>query len=187
MMSDKNLFDQLRDKLGSLYAAGDYTAARELVEKNEPDFPDQSARTTLWKMCLLNLEGRLEETLTIFRHGLDNGLWWAENQFLDSDFDPVRGLPAFKELVAESAQRWEQERRQIKREHVLVLPDAATDRPYPLIIVLHGHNANKETDLERWEVARRQGWAVLSAQSTQPLYPGAYCWDNPVTGLQDIL
>jgi predicted esterase len=186
-MSDRDSFDQLRDKLGSLYAAGDYTVARELVEKNEPNFPDKLARTTLWKMCLLSLEGRLEAAMSTFRQGLDNGLWWAESQFIDTDLDSLRELPKFQELVLESVQRWDEERKHIKREHILLLPDAATERPCPLIIALHGHNANKETDLERWDAARRLGWAVLSAQSTQPLFPGSYCWDDPVTGLQDIL
>jgi len=186
-MSDRASFNQLRDNLMSLYAAGDYAAALELVEKNEQIFPDMSARTTFWKMCLLSLEGRLEDALSTFRQGLQDGLWWAESQFIDTDLDPLRDLPEFKELVLESVQRWEQEHKHINREHILVLPDALSSPPWPLLITLHGRNGDKETALEQWEVARGLGWAVLSAQSTQPLYPGSYCWDDPAVGLRDIL
>jgi predicted esterase len=186
-MLDRASFNYLRDSLMNLYAAGEYAGALELVVKNEPKFPEMSARTTFWKMCLLSLEGRLEEALSTFRHGLKDGLWWAESQFNDSDLDPLRDLPEFKELVVESVQRWEQERRHVNREHILVLPYALSSPPWPLLIALHGRNGDKETALEQWEVARGLGWAVLSAQSTQPLYPGSYCWDDPVIGLQDIL
>jgi predicted esterase len=171
----------------SLYEAGKYAAALELVEKKGPSFPDKSARTIFWKMCLLSLEGRLEQALSTFQQGLDDGLWWAESQFIDTDLDPLRDLPEFKELVSESVQAWELGRRQIKREHLLLLPDAPIAHPYPLLIVLHGRNGDKESNLERWDVARRLGWAILSAQSTQPLYPGSYCWDDPLAGLQDLL
>jgi predicted esterase len=186
-MSDRNSFDQLRDKLMSLYTAGDYAAALELVEQNEADFPEQSARTTFWKICLLSREGRLKEALATLRQGLQDGMWWDESQFADTDLDPLRDLPEFKDLVAESARSWEQGRKHIKREHLLLLPEAPSSAPYPLLVALHGRNGDKESNLEQWDVARRLGWAVLSAQSTQPLYPGSYCWDDPVTGLEDIL
>jgi hypothetical protein len=83
---------------------GKYAAALELVEKNEPDFPEQAARTTFWKMCLLSLEGRLDDALSTFRQGLEDGMWWHESQFIDTDLDPLRDLPEFKELVARSVQ-----------------------------------------------------------------------------------
>jgi predicted esterase len=186
-MSDRNSFDELRINMMNLYEEGKYAAALELVEKNEPKFPDQSARTAFWKMCLLSLDGRLEEAISTFRRGLDDGMWWHESQFIDTDLDPLRDLSEFKELVARSVQAWEQGRKQIERDHLLLLPDAPPSRPYPLMIVLHGRHGDKETNLEQWEVARRLGWAILSAQSTQPLYRGAYHWDDPVTGVQDIL
>ena len=129
----------------------------------------------------------MNAALSIFRKGLDDGLWWAESQFNDTDLDPLRDLPEFKKLVVESVQRWEQERTQIKRDHVLLLPDASRLEPYPLLVVLHGRNGNKESNLRHWEAARQKGWAILSPQSTQPLFPGSYCWDDLLAGVQDIL
>ena len=161
-MSKEYSFNRLRDNLMNLYAGGTYADALELVEKNEPNFPDKSARTTFWKMCLLSLEGHLDEALSTFRQGLDDGLWWAESQFIDTDLDPLRDLPEFKELVAKSVRAWEQGRQQIDREHHPALAGCAPPVPYPLMIVLHGRHGDKETNLENWEVARRHGWAILS-------------------------
>ena len=186
-MSDRESFNKLRNDMMNLYEAGDYTAARELVQANEQNFSEMSARITFWKICLFSLEGHLDEALSTFRSGLNDGLWWAESQFNDTDLDPLRGVPEFKKLVVESVQRWERERTQIKPEHVLILPDGSHSDAYPLLITLHGRNGNKESNLEYWEVASRAGWAILSPQSTQPLFPGSYCWDDPLTGFQDIL
>jgi predicted esterase len=57
---------------------------------------------------------------------------------------------------------------------------------YPLLIALHGRNASKDTDLEHWQAACQRGWLVLSTQSTQPLFSGAYCWDDAALGLADL-
>jgi len=138
-------------------------------------------------MCLFSLEGQLSEALSAFRSGLDEGLWWAGSQFDDKDLDPLRDLPEFKKLVVKSVERWEQERKNINPEHVLIIPDVPRSDAYPLLIALHGRNGNKESDLDYWEVAKHEGWAILSPQSRQPLFPGSYCWDDPLAGVQDIL
>lgn len=186
-MSDRDAFNKLRSDMVDLYRAGDYTTARELVQANEKSFPEMSARITFWKMCLFSLEGHLDKAISTFRSGLNDGLWWAESQLNDTDLDPIQELPEFKKLVVESVQRWEQERKKIKPEHVLILPDASRSDAYPLLIALHGRNGNKESNLEYWEIAKNEGWAILSPQSTQPLFPDSYCWDDPMTGVQDIL
>ena len=186
-MSDRDSFNKLRIEMMDLYEAGDFTAARELVQANQKAFPDMMARITFWKICLFSLEGSMDEALTTFRDGLDDGFWWAKSQFDDTDLDPIRELPEFKTLVVESAQRWEQERKNIDPEHVLIIPEVPRSDAYPLLIALHGRNGNKESDLEYWEVAKHNGWAILSPQSTQPLFPGSYCWDDPLRGIQDIL
>ena len=186
-MSEKDSFERLRQDLMRLYESGDYTGAFNLVDTNVPDFPEHSARTTFWKMCLLSLDGRLDDALFTFRQGLDDGLWWAESQFIDTDLDPLRALPEFKKLVAELIERWEQERVFTKRDRTLLMPDEFHTKAYPLLITLHGRNGNKNANLEHWEAVNRMGWAILSPQSTQPLFPNSYCWDDSEQGIRDIL
>jgi dienelactone hydrolase len=179
-------FQQLTDALVRLYDQRKYAEALELVEQNADHFPVQRARTTFWRMCLLSLSGRPNDMISLFRQGLDSGLWWAEQQFVvETDFDPVRELPEFKQLVAESERKCAEMQEQVKPDRSLLLPD--TTGELPLLIALHGRNGNKNQDIEYWDVARRRGWLVLLPQSRQALFEGAYCWDNREQGLNDIL
>ena len=88
-------FRQLTDQLTILYTQGQFAEALELVEQNADSFPDKRARTTFWRMCLLSLENRPEETISVFQEGLESGLWWHEELFSDPDLNAVRDLPEF--------------------------------------------------------------------------------------------
>ena len=180
-------FRELTDKVVSLYTERKYTEALQLLEQNADHFPAQAARTAFWKMCLLSLSDRSEEVISVFQKGLDAGLWWAGRQFQDTDLDAVRDLPEFKRLVAVSQEKYEEARMHMKRDQSVLLPEPPASGKYPLLIALHGRNGNKDTHLEFWEVARQRGWLVVSPQSTQPLFDGAYCWDDPALGIADVL
>jgi dienelactone hydrolase len=180
-------FRELTDKMMLLYTERKYADALQFLEQNAERFPVQAARTTFWKMCLLSLSGRSEEVISVFQKGLDAGYWWAEGQFRDPDLDSVRDLPEFKRLVAVSQEKYEAARTHIKRDYAILLPEAPASGRYPLLIALHGRNGNKDVHLEFWETARQRGWLIVSPQSTQPLFDGAYCWDDPALGLADVL
>jgi predicted esterase len=184
-MSEVDDFRSVTEELFRMYREGQFASALEMVETRAGSFPEQAARTTFWRICLLSLCGRKEAALATLAQGLDAGLWWHESQFGDSDLDPIRDLPAFKDLTARSQERWAAERLQAKPERTLLVPAGAG--PYPLLIALHGYSGNKDSNLENWEIACRQGWLVLSPQSRQPLYPGAYFWDTSKSGIADIL
>jgi len=179
-------FRELTDRMMLLYTEREFAEALQLVQQHADSFPEQSARTTFWKMCLLSLSGRPAEVISVFQKGLDAGLWWAASQFRDPDLDAVRELPEFQQLMAVSQEKYEKARSLIPRDRTLLLPDPPASGKYPLLIALHGRNGNKESDPEHWEVARQRGWLVLCPQSTQPLYLGAYCWDDPTLGLADL-
>lgn len=179
-------FHELTDKLTVLYTAGKYAEALELVEQNAGKFPEQSARTTYWRMCLLSLSSQPEEVMRVFQQGLDSGLWWHEELFSDPDLNAVRDLSEFRRLMAVSQERYEEEQAQIERDYTILQPEPPPSELYQLLITLHGRNGNKEVDLGRWELAQQRGWLVLSTQSTQPIFRGAYHWDNPEQGLADL-
>jgi predicted esterase len=180
-------FRELTDKMMLLYAERKYAEALQFLEQNADHFPVQASRTTFWKMCLLSLSGRSEEVISVFQKGLGSGLWWAGSQFTDSDLDAVRDLPEFQRLVAVSQEKYEEARTHIERDQSVLVPEAPASGRYPLLIALHGRNGNKDSHLEFWGVARQKGWLVVSPQSTQPLFEGAYCWDDPALGISDVL
>ncbi len=179
-------FQQLTDELMRLYPQGKYAEALDVVERNADQFPEQLARTTFWKMCLLSLCGRTDDVISIFQHGLDSGLWWSESQFIDTDLDNVRDLPEFKRLMTESNRKSIEMQTHIEPARMVLLPDDKTGE-LPLLVALHGRNGNKDSNLEYWEIARQRGWLVLLPQSRQALYQGGYHWDQNEKGLEDIL
>ena len=179
-------FQELTDGLMNFYQQGKYAEALDFVEQNADDFPQHTARTTFWKMCLLSLCHRPEDVMSVFQQGLDAGLWWAEGQFKDPDLDAVRDLSEFKLLVDASNKKCIESQAQIDHDRAILVPDDIADE-LPLLIALHGRNGDKNYHLEYWDVARRRGWLVLSPQSRQAIYPGSYCWDKNEQGLEDIL
>lgn len=179
-------FQEVTEQLVELYYQSKFAEADQMIHRHTEQFPEQAARMTYWRMCLLSLDGRADETLSIFRTGLESGLWWRSDVFDDSDLNSVRDLPGFKQLVIESQKKYEQARDHIEREYSVLLPDAPASGSYPLVIFLHGRNGHKESNRAEWEVARQKGWLVLLAQSTQPLFPGAYCWDDPAQAMDDL-
>jgi predicted esterase len=180
-------FRELMDKLTVLYRDGKHAEALEMIEQNTARFPEQSARTTFWRMCLLSLCNRPEDAVTVLEQGLESGLWWAEELFADPDLNAVRDLPEFKRLMATSKEKHQEAQTHIDPDYTILEPEPSLSGVYPLLIALHGHNGNKDTNLEHWEVARHRGWLVLSPQSTQAVYPGAYHWDDAAQGLSDLL
>lgn len=179
-------FQRLTDEVMRLYADGKYADSLRLVEQNADRFPEQTARTTFWKMCLLSLCGRSKDVISVFQHGLDSDLWWAKSQFMDTDLDAVRDLPEFKHLVAKSNSRCLEMQEYIKPNRTLLVPENASTE-LSLLICLHGRNGHNDSNLEHWKVACQCGWLVLLPQSRQAIYPGAYSWDNSEQGLHDIL
>ncbi|HJQ14750.1 MAG TPA: dienelactone hydrolase family protein [Anaerolineales bacterium] len=179
-------FNQLTEQMVALYHQKKFEEAVQLIEQNLHSFQEQTARLTFWRMCFLSLTGRSEKVLSVFEQGLDSGLWWHAELFSDPDLNAVRDLPEFKRLMAVSQERYEEEQAQVERDYTILYPEPPSSGQYPLLITLHGRNGNKESDLERWELAKQRGWLVLSAQSTQPVFRGAYHWDNPERGLADL-
>ena len=179
-------FQELTDELMRLYPQGKYAEALDNIAHNADRFPEQAARITFWRMCLLSLCGRTADVISVFQQGLDSGLWWSESLFVDTDLDNVRNLPEFKQLAAQSNKRAMEMQSHIQPARTILVPED-TSRGLPLFIGLHGRNGHKDSNLEYWEIARRRGWLVLSPQSKQAIFLGSYCWDDSEQGLNDIL
>jgi len=81
-----------------IYDAGDYAAAadaaKELIEEN-PDYPLPFYNLA----CCESLAGRKEDAIEHLRHAVSQSDRLREFAQGDTDLDPIRDEPAFKELV----------------------------------------------------------------------------------------
>lgn len=184
-MSNQDYFSMLTEEMTHFYRSGDYAAALNVVDERSENFPEQVARITFWRVCLLSLCKRAEDAIGVLAKGLDEGLWWHESLFRDSDLDNIRELTRFRELAAKSHEIWSIEKKKIQPDCSILVPSGAG--PYPLLIGLHGYGGNKDSNLKYWQIACDKGWLVLMPQSLQPLYPGAYFWDTPESSVDTIL
>jgi tetratricopeptide (TPR) repeat protein len=85
-----------------LYADGDYAAAadrgRELIEAH-PEYPLPFYNLA----CVESLAGRTADALEHLRRAIELSPQFRSYAREDSDFDPIRDQPAFKEVVADDS------------------------------------------------------------------------------------
>lgn len=90
--------DVLWESLVPLYEAGDYAGVadrgRELIDANP------AAAGLLYNVaCCESLAGRAADAIEHLRRAIERSEQFRSNAAGDSDFDPIRGEPAFAELV----------------------------------------------------------------------------------------
>ena len=89
---------ELWDPARPLYAAGDYAAAADLGRELIEAHPEQ-AYLHYNVACCESLAGRTGEAIEHLRQAIDGWEGCRDLAKRDSDFDPIRGEPAFEELV----------------------------------------------------------------------------------------
>ena len=91
--------DEAWASLGALYEAGEYAEAadrgRELVEAHP-----ENAQLLYNVACCESLTGRLGDAIEHLRRAIERSEELRSAAVGDSDFDPIRDEPAFRDLVA---------------------------------------------------------------------------------------
>ena len=84
--------------IAPLYAAGEYAKASDRGRQMIKDHPDNGA--LLYNVaCCESLAGRTADAIEHLRRAIERSSNCASLAAKDSDFDPIRDDPAFKELV----------------------------------------------------------------------------------------
>jgi predicted esterase len=185
-MSDQDNFEKHSAEVFRLYEEGAYASALEAAETAFAECPDWAGETLLWRICLLSVVGRTDEALRLLAAALDEGYWWAPENFQDPDLDSVRELPEFVQLVEASRKQYLEAQAQSKSRHFVAEP-TGSPQPYPLLLVLHGRRGIGEIALANWQSAVSKGWLVASVESSQMLMPKVHCWDDAQKAEQDVL
>ena len=116
-------FREVTDQMVALYGLGKFEDALHLIEQHIDSFPEESARMVFWRMCLLSLTGRSGDVLSVFKQGLDAGLWWHKELFTDPDLNAVRDLPEFQRLLEISQAKYEKAQGKIERDYTILVPE----------------------------------------------------------------
>ena len=89
-------------QVNPLYEAGDYAGAADLALELVADHPEYVS--PLFNLaCCESLAGRPDDAIEHLRRAIEAWEPFRELAVKDSDFDPIRDDPRFKELVGEGS------------------------------------------------------------------------------------
>ena len=160
--------------------------AYDLLTESAPHFPEQAATIFNWRYCAAALMNKTELALDLISESLEAGFWWSASYLTsDDDLKSLQDLPEFKRLVDISEEKY-QAAQAASKPLVLELPLPSSGQPLPLLLALHGNNANAQRSVEYWQSAVGEGWRTVLLQSSQVMGPEAYVWDDLELGAREI-
>ena len=187
-MPENETFDEIFEKARAYFNdEATLQNAYDLMTEAAPRFPEQSWLIYNYRFCAAALMNQTDLALQLIQESLDAGLFWSA-AYLNSDDDlkSLRDLPEFKRITEISEKKY-QEAQKISKPLALPLSlPEEVDGPMPLLLALHGNNANAQRSVEFWESAVQDGWRTVLLQSSQIIYPNAFVWDDLELGAQEI-
>lgn len=178
-------YGELNQKMIEHFQKGEFQQARDLVESVGEDFPANRPMVDYWKMCA---SARLDDRVRVFEIARDfhaDGLWYGEMMWrMTPSFKALQGDAEFERLVTESQELQEQD---VQDESVILkLMPEHISKETPLLIALHGNQNTATNTLPFWRGAVNAGFFLVVPQSTQPIFKGAYIWDDLETSFGQI-
>ncbi len=184
-MAQRQDFFRRSEKMFSLYGAGNFKEALAVVDILAAEFPEETASTDFWRICLLSVLGETHSALEVMRKSIAAGMWWSVAQLrADSDLAALQGNPDFEHMLAVCQER--HSAAQAGAQPGLLVREPHGAGPYPLLIALHGRSSSPEHDLARWETVLSSGWLLAMPQSSQLGSPNSYVWDDEEKGMTEI-
>ena len=185
-MTDRMDFFKRSEAMMAFYGEGKYLDALNVTEQLAVEFPDETATTSFWRVCLLSRAGRTDDALRAMSKALEQGLWWSEGQLrADEDLASLQGLPDFERMVTECRTRHAAAQRDSKPDVLVRLPEG--EPPYPLLIALHARGGSPERDIRNWMPVLQMGWMLAMPQSSQLGSPNSYVWDDMQTARTEVI
>jgi predicted esterase len=180
----KEPFQELAEKIQQHFAEQTYAEGLSLASEKLPDYPEEFATINYWRICLA---ARLENFVVankILESTLASGIWYSDVLLRQSpSLAALQGQEEFEGL-AEISQKLRQADGAdipllVARPQDACLPGEAG---CPALFFLHGNMDTAQNNFKPWAHLSTHGWLVITPQSSQGMWTGAYMWaDYPNT------
>jgi predicted esterase len=171
-------YDQLNQQLLEHFQNKQYAEALELVLTEGNRFPDDRIWIDYWKMVSAARVGNRAFVYEVARKSLTDGFWYGEVMWRQSpSFEPLQGDPEFEQIVAASYEAELKDQPSSEPVSITKLP-ANHSAKSPLLIALHGNQANPARTLPFWESAVQAGWVLFVPQSNQAMFKDGFAWGD---------
>jgi predicted esterase len=176
---------EVEQQFHHLVQSGAYTEALDLITQEAYVFSGPAQKVVYyWRMMLACRLKKKDLALHLLKEAVQAGYWYAE-LMNDPDLQLLHGEAEFTYFAKMGMAR----RAQAIANAIPVVKILQPDRklsPYPLLLALHGSNANVEVQVKHWESAVQHGWLIALPQSSQIFGPGTYTWNDWEWAQQEV-
>lgn len=175
-------YEQLTDRLLSLYREGRQREALGLLDPPHPDLALWSAELAHFEACMYGSLGDADSALDVLQRASEAGAWWHDSLLLeDDDLAALRDRPELNQLVELSRDR----KVSGQASWTIALPD--TGRPVSgVVVALHGTGQRASQAARVWAPVVQLGFALVCVDSSQLDSPQFRNWRERDLVIRDI-
>ena len=185
---DKIPFPELAERIQQHFAAQTYTDGLTLASQQITHHPEEYPTINYWRICLAALVENFDLANKFLETTLASGFWLSETLLRQSpSLKGIQGNGEFERLAEISAQM-----REVDGAEVPLLAARPEDACHPgedgcrAVIFLHANMDTALNNLQHWGHLSSQGWLVITPQSSQALWTGAYMWPDYPTAKKEL-
>lgn len=172
-------FNDWYAKLFQQYQDGNYAEGLAVAQREGDRYIQHQPVIHHYRACMHAMLGDGDSALAELQAASDQGIWYSDLYWDDTDFDKIREHPTYVALRKLSEQRFAEARAITRPELNVITPEGAESADtLPLLIALHGNNTNAPRQSHNWRPAASQGWLLGLAQSSQIIGPEVYAWSD---------
>jgi pimeloyl-ACP methyl ester carboxylesterase len=186
-MATRTYEDFYADVMGH-YREQKFDQALDLLTREGADFPEEGPTIIYLRSCMAARTGQNDLALQLIEEARDKGIWYGEQIMRQSpSWEPLQGHPVFERLV-EDFKMQEAVAREEPRLFTLE-PEGGCPpaEGCPLVIALHGNNANGRSALNGWKPVTAEAWLLAALQSSQVAWSSAHrVWNDQGISLREV-
>jgi len=163
-------------KVDELVQQGHFEDAHALLEMMRGEFPEHTYEITDYIVYVYLHWGRPTNALDELMHALERGHFYpVEYAFYK---DQLGHLPEYTTLEKKSLELKERFQRNSRSRWEAFAPTVTTEKPLPVLVLLHGDGQNIETIKSSWPPHSfvEMGYLVMYIQSSHVLKFNGYSW-----------